>query len=686
LNKDFRRLNSDANNTWPQAADVQVEFCLASIDPAGNSTSGITRTPTSTTAFGTNDQMKFTSSGGKDAWPTASYLNIWVCDISGGILGYAQFPGGSATTDGVVVDYQYFGTTGTATAPFNLGRTATHEVGHWLNLRHIWGDGGCTVDDFVNDTPVSDAPNFGCATGHVSCGTVDMVQNYMDYSDDACMNLFSAGQKTRMQALFAPGGFRAGLLNSPGCGGTPATCTDGVQNGQETGVDCGGPTCPACVCNNNLVTVSIKLDNYPEETSWSISGTQGVVASGGTYGSLADGSTVSVPLCLVDGCYNFTINDAYGDGICCSYGQGSYNVTNSAGVVLVSGATFGASETKSFCLTTAPAGTCTDGVQNQGETGVDCGGPCAACATCTDGVQNQGETGVDCGGPCAACATCTDGVQNQGETGVDCGGPCAACACVETLINFNNFDASWGIWVDGGTDCARSSRFAAYANSGSFCVRLRDNTNTSVMSTTNLNLAGFTKVTVAFSYVCVSMDNSNEDFWLQVSTNGGASYTTVATWRLNTEFVNNVRYNPTVNLTGTFTSNTRFRFRCDASDDDDLVYIDDVRITGCSNAGGRTEDIFATDPTVIQPKLTDFVVYPNPATNLLTVQFTANQEMETNLRIMDVTGKVLQTETLPTNLGTLEHTLDISALAPGIYFISVESAKDRLIQRIVVVE
>ncbi len=224
LNDDFRRLNSDADNTWSQAADSEVEFCLATNDPEGNPTDGILRVSTSVSSFGTSDNVKFSNSGGSNAWPAGSYLNFWVCNIGGGILGYAQFPGGSASTDGVVCDYRYVGDMGTATAPFDLGRTATHEVGHWLNLYHIWGDGNCNQDDQVTDTPNSDASNFGCATGHVSCSSTDMVQNYMDYSDDACMNLFTAGQKTRMQALFAPGGFRASLATSDGC--APA-CTTG---------------------------------------------------------------------------------------------------------------------------------------------------------------------------------------------------------------------------------------------------------------------------------------------------------------------------------------------------------------------------------------------------------------------------------------------------------------------------
>ena len=247
LNDDFRRTNADADNYWNVGADTEIEFCLATVDPDGNPTNGIQRRKTNKPSFGTNDNMKFNNKGGLDAWPAGDYMNIWVCNISGGILGYAQFPGGPDATDGIVVDYQYFGTIGTATAPFDLGRTGTHEVGHWLNLRHIWGDGGCSVDDFVSDTPLSDGPNYGCPIGHVSCGTEDMVQNYMDYTDDACMNIFTVGQSDRMNALFAPGGVRESLLTSNGCGsGSGPTCTDGIMNGNETGVDCGGPDCDPC--------------------------------------------------------------------------------------------------------------------------------------------------------------------------------------------------------------------------------------------------------------------------------------------------------------------------------------------------------------------------------------------------------------------------------------------------------
>lgn len=251
LNDDFRRLNADADNTWSQAADTQIEFCMATVDPNGNATNGITRKSSTKTSWGTNDAMKKASQGGVNPWNTSQYLNMWVCNIGGGILGYAQFPGGSAATDGVVMGPQYFGSKNGGSgfylsAPFDEGRTTTHEVGHFLNLRHIWGDANCG-NDFVSDTPTHQTSNGGCPVGQSSCGSVDMVQNYMDYTNDSCMNLYTTGQKNRMRATLLNGGPRAALAASDKCGAVAQpTCTDGIQNGTETGVDCGGSSCSPC--------------------------------------------------------------------------------------------------------------------------------------------------------------------------------------------------------------------------------------------------------------------------------------------------------------------------------------------------------------------------------------------------------------------------------------------------------
>ena len=209
LNRDFRGQNPDKSkvpSAWTSlVADSKIEFKLAKRDPDGKVTDGITRTRTQRSSFGADDSVKKKSTGGVTAWPSNRYLNIWVCTLADGLLGYAQFPGGPARTDGAVVLNRAFGTTGTAEAPFNLGRTTTHEVGHWLNLRHIWGDTmGCAGSDRCPDTPNAAGPNYGKPTFPViTCSNApngDMFCNYMDYVDDAAMFMFTDGQAARMNA------------------------------------------------------------------------------------------------------------------------------------------------------------------------------------------------------------------------------------------------------------------------------------------------------------------------------------------------------------------------------------------------------------------------------------------------------------------------------------------------------
>ena len=207
LNRDFSATNPDLGLV-PSAftgavSNLEIQFTLSSI----------VRKSSTKTSWGTRDAMKNAKRGGGiDPTSPTTKLNLWVCNIGGGILGYAQFPGGSSATDGVVIGPQYFGNTGFVSAPYDKGRTATHEVGHWLNLRHIWGDASCG-SDLVTDTPTQQTSNFGCpAFPHVTCNNGpngDMFMNYMDYTDDLCMYMFSGGQKTRTRAIFAVGGARA---------------------------------------------------------------------------------------------------------------------------------------------------------------------------------------------------------------------------------------------------------------------------------------------------------------------------------------------------------------------------------------------------------------------------------------------------------------------------------------------
>lgn len=225
LNEDFRRMNPDRVNTLPVfepvAADTRIQFALARQSPDGFPTNGITRTEGNRLTYSINSAQELSD---LSYWPAEEYFNIWVAPLGGGLLGYAQFPvsdlpgiGGSSNnreTDGVVVDYRYFGSTGNVTAR-STGRTTTHEVGHFLGLRHIWGDGDCSADDFVADTPTQESETDGCPLEQFSCGSEDMFQNYMDYTSDACMNLFTGEQAERMRIVLQNSPRRASLLVSP---------------------------------------------------------------------------------------------------------------------------------------------------------------------------------------------------------------------------------------------------------------------------------------------------------------------------------------------------------------------------------------------------------------------------------------------------------------------------------------
>lgn len=218
LNEDFRKTNSNFNKTPLEfqalAADVGIEFQLATTDPDGNSTTGITRTITTINQIGETNNYYKTSQGGIDAWNNKEYLNIWVCELSFGSLGFAYPPSSiSFADDGIVISPDFFGRIPKSK---NLGRTATHEIGHYFNLLHIWGNnGGCSDDDNVEDTPIQKQEYYGNPTHpSISCTSPDLFNNYMDYVNDSTMTLFTNGQKERMlAALLGP---RKSLLSSKG--------------------------------------------------------------------------------------------------------------------------------------------------------------------------------------------------------------------------------------------------------------------------------------------------------------------------------------------------------------------------------------------------------------------------------------------------------------------------------------
>jgi len=306
LNEDYSLTNPDASSI-PSAfnsvkANCEIQYCMATVDPNGNPTNGIRRVSTSTTTFSTNDAVKFTAQGGDNAWPTTQYLNLWVCDLSGGLLGYGEFPTANATnTFGLVMDYQCFGSNYTSygsgftfTNGFDRGRTATHEIGHCFNLRHIWGDDGsaCTGSDLCADTPNQADENYGCPTfpSNASCSNGgDMSMNYMDYTNDACMYMFTLNQKARMLAVLNSAPYNA-LQNSAACQSSSSGVDGGISAIISPGTSlCGTSFVPQVTLRNSgtttltSATINYRIDANTNQTfSWT--------------GSLATNATANVTL------------------------------------------------------------------------------------------------------------------------------------------------------------------------------------------------------------------------------------------------------------------------------------------------------------------------------------------------------------------------------------------------------
>ncbi|NNC82474.1 MAG: zinc metalloprotease, partial [Flavobacteriales bacterium] len=421
LNEDFRRM--PGTNGFGSGVDVEMEFCLASRDPQGNPTNGINRVDASVvTNYATEGMSIGQGSGASETavkalsiWDRDDYYNIWIVneiednDGGAGIQGFAYFPSSSASKDGAVILYNAFGTVGNLKTYTNLNRTATHEIGHAFFLYHTFQGNSCSETDCslqgdqVCDTPPT-VSSTSCNTP--ACSGSQQVENYMDYTGEDCMNMFTQGQKDRMRSALVT--MRSSLLLSLGC--TPPNALDAgiVSIHNPDGFSCSGSFVPEVELKNfgsttitsvdiryrvdagslqtysysgsiqagasetvtlpmvtassgahtfeaftespnggndgyqsndgitqafeivdgSTITVSIDVDNYGNETTWDIQDASGnVVASGGPYPGNAYGTTFSTDVCLSNDCFDFTIYDSYGDGICCGYGFGSYEVT-----------------------------------------------------------------------------------------------------------------------------------------------------------------------------------------------------------------------------------------------------------------------------------------------------------------------------------------------------------------------
>lgn len=328
LNEDYRRmLGTNGYNTHADGADVEIEFCMAVVDPDGNVTDGIDRVNYGSASFNSNAAVE--SMKAATIWDPTQYMNMWSVNFGGtmaGILGYAQFPdnpqgldglsatGGSANTDGVVAAYTTFGSSdiypaGTYSAPYDLGRTMTHEVGHYLGLRHIWGDTNCG-DDYCDDTPESTTSNSGCPIQTTCDGNQDMVENYMDYTYDACMNIFTQDQKDRIRSVLTYSPRRASLTTSTVCS-SPNPDDVGISSILVPDGDlCATSFTPQVVVynygNNTITSFDLTYDiDGGTSTVYSWTGTLGTVSY----------DTITLPsISLADGSYTFNVETSSPNG------------------------------------------------------------------------------------------------------------------------------------------------------------------------------------------------------------------------------------------------------------------------------------------------------------------------------------------------------------------------------------
>jgi len=454
------------------------------------------------------------------------------------------------------------------------------------------------------------------------------------------------------------------------CTPSSSTCGDGIQNGAELGIDCGGPDCAPCMgC--------AMLTSDDGETGWGIWNDGGLDAGRVNNAAFANSGT-----------YSFLIKD---DTESSHLTSDLLDMSASADATITFNYVakgFNNSLTQDFWLQVSTDGGATyttvrefkyiadfeNDVRAFESVFID--GPFSSNTKIRfqcDATGNNDKIYIDdivienC---FDSSATCDDGIQNQGETEIDCGGPnCAECdGCFD--IGFNDFEANWGVWNDGGADCRRNPADAPFASSGIYCIRLQDDTGTSNMTTDNMDLSAYGLAFFDFTYFPTNF-STGEGFYAEYSTDGGATFTLVDYYEYNVDFTNGNNESVANNVDGPFTSTTQFRIRCNGNNNADRVYIDNVFLNGCYDALPITDDIATESRIDHEANLKSFTkkynekinVYPNPAQNVLTVDIEEGQFEE--ILIFASSGQLMQ----KAEKGVNKFDLDISEYLSGMYFI-----------------
>jgi hypothetical protein len=659
LNLDYARMNSDAGNTPAAfaglASNTQIQFCLAQRDPSGLATTGVIHKSTSTTSFSSNDNVKKNNTGGDAAWDATKYLNIWTCNLGQGLLGYAQFPGGSATTDGVVVLYSSVGSMlspGTA-APYHYGRTATHEVGHWLNLRHIWGDESqCNADDLVSDTPKQKGENYGCPTypqttqagGRCSTGDPSsMYMNYMDYTDDACMNMFSAGQASRMQALFTSSGARFSITTSLGC--TPPS----------------GQTCNAVtgLTSSSVTSTSATLSWTAAAGALSYNIQYRIVGTTGWTSTTSTTTSKAISGLTASSNYEWQVQTVCSSGSSAFTSSAIFN-TSAPSCNTPTGATAGSINTTQATISwSAASGAVTYNLNWKIST--------SGVYTTISGITNTSYvlTGLT---SCTAYnyqvqTVCSSGSSAFSNAGTFTTSGCAVSYCASQGTN-TSYEYINKVVL--GSINNTSGANSGYGNYTALSTNLAGSTSNTITLTPGFagsSYREYWKVYIDYNKNGVFTD-AGENVVSTNSTAAVSAFFTVPASALNgsTRMRVQMQYNAyATSSCGSYTYGE----------------VEDYSVVITGNAQRPMADLSTTGT------FETFSLYPNPSSGMVNVSFDAATSGTATLRVSDIVGKIIVTEHLQINEGFNKFTVDLTPYTKGIYFMELSDDSNRSLQRLI---
>lgn len=630
LNDDFAKLNADAIKvTQPTfstvASGAQIRFCLAQRDPLGNATTGVVHYSTTVSTFGTNDNVKNSATGGATAWDVTKYVNIWVCDMGTSLLGYGEFPTGSlSNTWGLVLNYRYTGSGGSAQAPFNLGRTGTHEFGHCFNLFHIWGDdnGACSGSDQCADTPnQANASGGTFPQGSIqtdACATASpgyMWMNYMDYTDDNAMYMFTAGQVARMEAVVNTAPWNI-LASSNGC--SPVTALDAsilnIISPVNGSSNCNNSVTPKITLNNagstaiTSATILYRMDALATQTlNWT--------------GSLASATSTVLTLNTYSGLSNAA--HSFSATVINPNGTADANSANN-------------SLTSTFTVISAPAGAALPFVER------------------FDGVTFPPTGWVETNTNVLDAAYSWTRLANT--TGIPVVPTTTACAKMDNFAG--NID------IVGQKDALRTPAISlSGANSSVRVVFDRSHRRYSNTDIDSLNI-----------YISTDCGGT----WTRLYTKGGTQLATV-TGTLTTAYTptSNAQWaRDSVSLSayvGQPSVYLKFESRSGWGNN---LYLDNINVSNLTTAGIES----------IEQSLPVLDVFPNPNAGVFSVNISnVNKDANVTINVLNAMGQVMSSPLNFKGSANGVHSVNLSLLSNGVYFITIQSDSDKLVTKKIVI-